>query len=171
MRSSGPSPYFLVTGLPRSRTAWLADLLSYGRESLCLHEPLRQGAASRPSLRELLNQTSHRYRGLSDCTLGRYAEEIPREARIVVIKRSREDVEQALIRRYGGTSTRALGLLEEELSALESEHTCLVVGFSELSSPLTLARLWRHCLPEVPPDRVRIQELLQLNVQRHGDRA
>lgn len=40
--NSKPSRIFTVTGLPRSRTAWLSNLLTVLPSSLCFHEPERR---------------------------------------------------------------------------------------------------------------------------------
>lgn len=62
------SQKFFITGYPRSRTAWLANLLSYGDQSFCFHEGMRR-AKDNAGLFALYDGMPHALVGDSSCGL------------------------------------------------------------------------------------------------------
>jgi len=79
---------FLITGLPRSRTAWLA-LLTTGRHSYCHHEPLKH-TQSFEEYAAFWNAPDLPYIGISDSgivpQLGRVLDEV--KPRTLIVQRN-----------------------------------------------------------------------------------
>jgi len=85
-------PTFLILCRPRSRSAWLANFLTYGDASFCLHEGLL-GCASLAELARRLQDLPARVVGAADTGLIHFADEIaneianeaPQRTRVVVL--------------------------------------------------------------------------------------
>lgn len=141
---------FIVLGLPRSATTWLANWLTTDR-SLCLHDPFAHG----------LPETwprDHRLRGIA-CTgaammphwLGGYA------CPIAVIVRESEDCDRSLYR-LGLPDT---GLVQVALNESPGKR----FAFDDLWSEHSARELWCYLLPSVPFDELRYRLLRDMNVQ------
>lgn len=89
---------FFICALPRSRTAWLANLLTYG-DSFCFHEPA-VGLDSFSDLRGLFESTGRPVVGSSDCGNAWIVDGLAREfpdSRFVVVRRPLEAVRQSML--------------------------------------------------------------------------
>lgn len=88
---------FFILALPRSRTAWLANFLTYG-PSFCFHEGL-VGCQSISDLRRKMASIDSEVVGNSDCgnilLIDHIVKEFP-NAKFVVIHRDLQDVEKSL---------------------------------------------------------------------------
>lgn len=167
-----PAPPFFVTGLPRSRTAWLANFLT-AQGALCVHEGLLYG--QEPLIAWL--QASTR-RGLSDSMLSIHWQAIFahfQDYRLVIIERDPEQCWESLTlfldREELRVPRRALQLQFAEaqrcLQQMAQRCTHLAVKFDDLGDLPTLRDLWEHCLPGLPFDEERARLLARLNVQQH----
>ena len=92
---------FFVTGLPRSRTAWLANLLTYG-EAFCWHDLLGR-CASLEELKERFHATACGYTavGNADSGLGWFFPQVDRmfpEAQWVIVRREPAEAASSLYR-------------------------------------------------------------------------
>lgn len=165
------SGQFFITGFPRSRTAWLANLFTTGA-SLCAHEGFLEGE---DVLVEWLKAGSNR--GNSDSSLGlhwaRLMEEFP-SARVAIIERKESDSFESLLsffRRQGIAISRTLLLhrydqLGAALEEVKRTPGALILPFEALNETEGVRALWVHCLPCVPFDPERVQFLQRLNVQQ-----
>jgi len=138
-----PNNPFCVLGLPRSRTAWLANFLSYGGRE-CRHE----GTATMTSFEEVL-ETLRAGVGLSDTMLGLRAEDIaaslPR-TRMVIVRRKTEDVRASMARIGFPMTSPFLDHLAAALERASWLRHAIVVRFEELNDFETCDWLFRHCL-------------------------
>jgi len=82
---------FIITGFPRSRTAWMAAFLSTGRTQ-CYHE----GLFWQRSLSAKDNE-GYDHVGNSDSGLACMPDLIPQGAKVVIIHRRRDEVERSLV--------------------------------------------------------------------------
>lgn len=139
--------FFLATGLPRSRTAWMARFLTYGRVT-CLHEP-SVGFRSMADLAGLLAQP---HIGASDSAMAllwpRVARWVPK-ARFAVVRRPVEDV-VASAARLGFADTAAmretLAAIEAACDQLSARDGTLTLRYDELDTEEGCALLFRQCL-------------------------
>jgi hypothetical protein len=170
--AAGGSPYkanradFLVLGLPRSRTAWLANFLSHGRVA-CGHELLADCLtpdALVPRIRALGGSVN----GSAETAGALFIERLLRESpalRVVVVRRCKLAVADSLARLGLDAGSGVLDLLDEKLSAAAAHAGALCVEFTDLDSIDHLRAIWEHCAPGEPFDSGRAKRLIDLNVQ------
>jgi hypothetical protein len=149
---------FFICSLPRSRTAWLANFLTY-QHSFCFHEPM-----NRYPLKEypmMLANTGRKHAGVSDSLNTLVIEELVDmfpSAKIVVIQRPIEEVEKSL---------NALGfpcskLLEKMASALDKiihAYDPLVIDYHNFRPK----KIWYYLLPD-QLDHARLAQLETFNI-------
>ena len=167
-------PPFFILGLPRSRTAWLANWLTTDR-SLCLHDGTR-GARTLGEFYDRLRPTPARpWMGSSGGDLAWIAEPLAKQfpgARWTVIEREADECVRSTLRAFPLALTP--GQVEVMLSQLAFQLTRieeltgeepLRVSFGRLDDEDVARRLWGHCLPGVSFDAARWRLLKTLNVQ------
>lgn len=147
---SEPHP-FLVVGLPRSRTAWLARFLSYGNHA-CVHEP---------SFRWQGPDDFHAWldgrEGASDSMmtwLAHKAKALKPDLPLVVIRRSRRDVLRSLNSiPYDKEPWLPAWLerMDQRLDRIEDDLDCLSYTYDQLKHASNCAFIFSHCLGEDMP--------------------
>lgn len=158
------SERFFITGLPRSRTAWMAAYCSHGR-TLCFHEPITQ-IETLTDLRRIYDSPYYDHVGISDSGLGFHIGWILEHLRprTLIIDRPRRDVERSL-KKLGLPPTNQAALLERELDR-HSEHPLVkTVPYALLDRPGTMERIMAHLMPGQPFDRLRHAQFCDLNIQ------
>lgn len=156
---------FFVLSLPRSRTAWLANLFTY-ENSYCFHEGLLD-VPSPHHLKKLFERTGKPIVGNSDCGNIFFTDELMDmfpDATFVVVKR---DVDRVLneLREMGSFFGEVDHVLHADmlLRQFTRHHDCLTVDFDNLDKK-TCARLWRECVG-TPFDDRRWEMLDGLDIQ------
>lgn len=158
---------FLVTGLPRSRTAWLAALVNTVPGAFCTHEPTQDWPAWGDCF-AAWRDGMHAYTGFSDHALGFHLPEIVRGAapRVLVIERDAASVERALARLLPGMPTaRFLALLSDRLRAARGLPGVKIVPYAALRHCSAAMDCLQHLLPGAAIDPGKVRALLHLNVQ------
>lgn len=133
---------YQILGWPRSRTAWLANFLTYGN-SFCFHEgiaSIKQGRLRTvDEYRKLLKLYERRFKFVGDANtfaLLRQKYVIP-GAKVVIIERDRKEIEN---------SCYAMGYyinLPEVIEYPYNEN--LIVKYEDIDS--RLEEIWNFCLP------------------------
>lgn len=132
-----PVKTFFICALPRSRTSWLANFLTFG-DAFCLHEPL-VGIRSLTELRGRFEATGRPIVGSSDCGNQYFADALAEEfpgSQFIVVNRPIEDCQKSMDdigHPDHGTLIHSRYLLDEVIK----NHAPLVLDFSELSQPDT----------------------------------
>lgn len=150
---------FLITGLPRSRTAWWAVACSAGGR-YCEHEPVSKcWHSTRP--------------GIADSGLAVHLQQIVTEMkpRTLIVERPRAEV-LASFREYvrptgQANSARfmeaAEALIEPMIEALKFEHPLIKrVAFADLESEAVLVDCFQWLQVPVP---VGLRQLMHMNIQ------
>jgi sulfotransferase family protein len=136
-------PYFIAS-LPRSRTAWLANFLTYGI-SYCFHEPMNKVVPK--DYPDMLRGVGTTYCGISDCLNALIMDQLidlfP-EAKVVVIRRDISEVSKSL-KRNGffeseETSRRLLERINDQLDRITMSYDPLVIEFDDFDC----ARIWHY---------------------------
>lgn len=166
------APFFIV-GLPRSRTAWLANLLTYG-PAFCLHDGLK--TCERPEeLQQRLAATGAEWPGDADTALPLFFPQIHKlfpQARYVFVERDAAAAEASSAKFWEGFQTaeqsaeafaRAQGALAAMRAALRNQYT-LTVRFEDLDQYHTAASVWEYCVPQVPFNPLRWEMLDEMRV-------
>lgn len=154
---------FFICALPRSRTAWLANLLTYG-DSFCFHEPA-VGLASFTELRRLFESTGRGVVGSADCGNAWIVDGLAREfpdSRFVVVRRPLQEVRQGMLE---------MGLPDNgtlEKSAIMLDYTVrtyshISLDADDLGDPEAVKMLCDYV--GAPFDLARFNLLTALNVQ------
>ena len=143
------APPFLILGLPRSRTKWLATFLSY-RDWHCGHEELLR-CRSFDDLRSWLAQPCTGSAETSAAPFWRLIPKLAPAARIVVVRRPVDEVIASLLR-FGlfdpAALTVAMRRADAKLDQAEARLPgVLSVRYSDLTDEAMCARVFEHCLP------------------------
>lgn len=166
------NPFFIVA-LPRSRTAWLANL--FNTESVfCYHDVL--AAHTGEGLKTLLGGTLYReYVGVADTSpvhaIG--LKHLFPESRIVVVKRDPLEVLESMANAFfdilalpGGRRwfERFLEAGVEALDFIEKTKADLTVKYEDLSKIEVVREVWGTCCPDVAFDENRAKFLENLKI-------
>ena len=162
---------FFITGLPRSRTAWMA-VAATTADSVCKHEPTMH-YASFEALLEWWAADVHVLRGVSDSGLGMMLPEILNAlgCRTLVVERPLEDVERSIYQLWDEHGVvgnqllvrRRLNALDEVLARHRRHRLVKVVDFDDLCSPHVVAEALDWIMPMVAAPNLR--ELVRMNIQ------
>lgn len=156
---------FLILALPRSRTAWLSNFLTYGNIR-CQHEIVGKEGIDR--LRPNLRNGTHQFHGNADTLAAVYLEQILDEipdVRLVVVLRRPSQVIASLIAKGFKGSDYAISRLAPMIDRATQIEGALTVNFEDLSRESTLRALQEHVAPGEPFHRWRFHEQIRLNVQ------
>jgi hypothetical protein len=168
---------FLITGLPRSRTAWMATLVNMScADAVCIHEPLSYMKRWQ-DIGDLWGESKHGYFGFSDSALGFHLKEIMETWRpqLLVVERDIDDATRSLesIGVLDASYCRLLNdrLLEFKRSAGGFHDCCAWVPFKSLTNMLTISGCLDHLLPGAKMDYIKAQQMQWMNVQCDREHA
>lgn len=155
---------FMITGLPRSRTAWMAAFMTFGKV-ICTHEPIKT-LSDKVQIPELFKSEYHTHIGISDSTAGFFMPEIMELVRpaTVIIVRPRHEV-KASMKEIGLPCDRQIDMLCEELGIFKSHPDVITVAYDKLNDIRTMSKIWFHCLPGVPFDEERFANFKNLHIE------
>lgn len=173
---------FLVTGLPRSRTSWLANFFTYG-SVFCLHDGL-----GRPGFFEEVeaNLPSHiKHLGNSDSgyTLANYS---PRDCKVIAVFRDEGAARASFLRYFSEHPYAGLGVpnvraaeqvfnsarlgLRRLLSQVHPSKL-FTISFEQLDDVEHVEDMWNFICPEEPFFRERYFELNKLRVNPASEKV
>ena len=159
---------FVVFGLPRSRTAWLARFLTYG-DWVCGHEELRH-MRSLDDVKAWFSQACIGTAETAGAPWWRLLERFAPGARVLVVRRPVNDVVESLMSIPGCTFDRArlnadMRALDHKLDQIEARlPNVMSVNFADLEAETACAMAFEHCLG-VPHDRDHWARWAPVNVQ------
>ena len=176
---------FFITGLPRSRTAWLANLFTYGN-SFCWHDACK-GGLNADSVVEALSSVNTPYVGDSDSGLlllyNAILARFP-DSRWLLVRRHHVDAYKSFVkhfkeRGYGGISVKdvqesvfeGLATNLQELSTALPAMQKLEVDFEDLESGLVLHRAWEFLTPGNSWNKARFDLLHGLEINVYPEKA
>lgn len=158
---------FLITGLPRSRTAWLATLANCVPGVICQHEPTQEWAAWEGCF-TAWRGAQHAWAGFADHALGFHLPEIVARsaARVLIVDRDIEDVRTALGRLMPTLDFAPfLALLKARLRAAATLPGVKVVPYAALRHFSAAYDCLEHLLPGAAIDRDKLGAQMRLHVQ------
>jgi hypothetical protein len=158
---------FVIYALPRSRTFWLSQFLSYAGW-VCGHDEARHIR----SLRDIDSWFSQPCVGSVETAAAPYWRLIhhKRDVRAVVVRRPVEDVAASLERLGVAVSEAYLRKSDTKLRQISARVPgCLTVDYADLAHEEVCARVFEHCLPyKHDPAWWRLLSGLNLQVRMHG---
>lgn len=177
---------FFITGIPRSRTSWLANLFTTG-DSFCHHDATRLGV-DLPTIRAAMDSVHTKYAGDSDSGLLFCWADVVKEypaARWVIVLRNLTEAEASFKkyfdgRLYGGVrldrynSTDIFKELARRLSVLTADlplENRLIVDFRDLDNPATVKAIWNWATPENAWSDQRFEMLNTLQVNPYPEKV
>lgn len=156
---------FIIYALPRSRTRWLAQFLSY-RDWHCGHDEIRH-ARSLDDVKSWFAQPNTGTTETSGAPWWRTVQRYCPDIKTVVIRRPVAEVVESLAR-FGmdrGAMWRMATALDHKLDQIEARvPDVLSVPYAALSSGMTCGQIFEHCLP-YRHDHEWWQTLNDLNIQ------
>lgn len=153
---------FIVFALPRSRTAWMANLLTYG-DTYCHHD-VHNGFAS---IIDLIRFLAVPQAGTVDSALALLWSEISRCApmgRYAVVRRPIEDVRRSALAVGLPVPDGVLERLDRALAQVERRRDVLRLTYDELDTYEGCAALFEHCLDRPLPHH-RWAKYAKTNIQ------
>jgi hypothetical protein len=167
---------FFVTGLPRSRTAWLANFLSLPPRVACRHDLLGRHGAVEGAVETWLGEAPAKVVGISDSAAGLWAAELAARwpaARVLVVHRSGRAVVQSLVVRLGldldtaGAIVRQAGEAARAMVAAFPAAQVRGLDFGRLSDVAKLRGIWRFLVGDAAPfDEERARELVDMRIEK-----
>lgn len=177
--------YAFITCLPRSRSAWLANLFTFG-SSFCLHDATKETMSAKgvvdsiarietdiPGLDFILDSDS----GLPFCAFD-VVDAFP-QAKWVFIVRDRVEAEKSCVKFLQGSERysdcdptvihNSLVAAEVNISGLKDfipPYQWMEVRFEDLDDLLVLKQIWEFLTPSNPwcAERVKMLDTFQVNV-------
>ena len=144
---------FFITGLPRCRTAWFAELFTVG-EFYCHHELTRECVDEADFKRQMQQGTGNSDENLVKTDFQKWWPDAP----TLIIHRDVEDVNRSLIKAGALVPKAMLEKQAEMLKDLNGLH----VGFNDIDN--LLPRIWNYLIG-TDPDHKRIERFKNLNIQ------
>jgi hypothetical protein len=143
---------FFITGLPRSRTAWLARFMSAGTVA-CIHDGI-MGCRSGQELVEKVSKLPGTSVGDSDSGLSLFWPElVTTRAKWLVVRRDPAESLRSFLAMepYPGigpipplAAAETIGRMSEGLDRIEDLFKPMVVKFEALDDEQTMRRIWHH---------------------------
>jgi len=176
---------FFITGLPQSRTTWLANLFTTGNV-FCHHDLLGLVESTAALCAQLRDGMKTGRVGDSDSGLLAYYSIVKREfpdAPWVLITRDFDEAWHSLCQFVSeGPWKEAVSctweLRQEMLARWERARLeiiqwtrCMEVPYESLERTDTLERIWKHCVPGVKWDARRAQMLQTLSVRPFQEKS
>lgn len=165
---------FLIIGMPRSRTAWLANFFTW-EDAICLHGGLRNHK-SVADLFEALKKPGAA-RGDADPTLTLFPTEVIEESpsfRIAYVVRDLKDVWNSSTKAYRGTATNPETFVtasELGFRMLRKYAPSMEIPYESLDDEAAMYKLWKHILPTTPFPVERFHMLKTINIQEDFAKA
>ena len=161
---------FFITGLPRSRTAWLSTFFT-GDNCFCYHEILKVSDGFNDAIQKLLNR-KEMYVGNSDSSLPIWSGKVDymlQNSPIVIVERDVDEVADSLTNLWGCDPTRFLDLTLEHLEILKKRYNYISIDYNKLSDQLCLENIWDFCIPNIDFDKDKFEMLKTINISIDKD--
>ena len=162
---------FFITGLPRSRTAWLSTFFT-GNNCFCYHEVIRVSDGFDDAIQKLLNR-KEMYVGNSDSSLPIWMDKIDHilhRSPIVIIERNIDEVAHSLTKTFGKYDyTIVLDLTLKGLETMKNRYNYISVDYNKLNEQVYLEMIWNFCTPNIPFDKDKFETLKAINISINKD--
>lgn len=170
------SSAFLISGLPRSRTAWLSVFFTH-YPSFCLHEGMGKYDGDFKKMIAEISAAPHPV-GNSDSSLSLYATEVIAAAasgqvKLAVVDRDLSAVIPSLEKFYDGKydAQCVLGSVYGGHQLLLASSEAFVIRFEDLDDEEKVAQLYEHLIPGQPFPTAWYRQMRLLRVNQILDKA
>ena len=154
-----------ICALPRSRTAWLANFLTYG--AVTFHHELISEVTG---VDDFINRLRDPNVGNADCLQSAYMDKILMEIGprpIVIIQRDvLESIKASKAAGFGDLS-KTIIWLDAELAQLRETHNCLLVEYNEINQKIR--QIWDYLRgDEFPEERWEALKYMKVEMRREN---
>lgn len=159
---------FFITGLPRSRTAWLANLFSY-ENSFCFHEALRKCSEIK-DIKKIFNGVNKQYVGDSDSGLPFFIDEVldlfP-ESKLVLVNRGVSEAIESLGKVFPDYPNieKIVIKTQDAINDMVEKYKPFIIDFEDLNDMGACELLWEYCVPGIVFEARRWEMLNLMNVE------
>ena len=159
---------FLVTGLPRSRTAWLSVFMS-GAGSICYHEPIG-GIREVSDIEEIYKSDYYKFVGIADSGLGFFLDWILKniQPRTLIVERDPSEVIESLAK-LGLPRTNFTELLNDRLQTFKEHPLVMWVPYEALNMKRVMQKIYWHLMPGQPFDEARYELLAKMRIEADAE--
>lgn len=164
---------FLITGLPRSRTAWFAAVASACVPgAICYHEPTAS-LSDWEDVFELWNREDYEWVGISDAGLGFRLPVIMKriQPQLLIIERAIGEVERSLKAATKLPMNNYCDLLHARLVEQKNHPLAHCVAYSDLNERGIVTRCLQWLMPNAWVDDLKLCQFMNFNVQTDLDRT
>lgn len=158
---------FFITGLPRSRTAWIANLFTYG-PAYCFHEAPMFCEWDINKIPEMFKHVNKPYVGNSDSSIPHFMdfhEKIFPDARYVLVTHDVKIAAKETDEIFGFDTKASLLQCQAALIEYAKRFNPFVIAFNDLNKIESVRALWNYCIPTEPFDELRYRMLNDFNIQ------
>lgn len=166
---------FFITGLPRSRTSWIANFFTYN-DSFCFHEATRFCMNMR-DLSEFMHSHRATNIGNADPALLYIMDDLVDffpEAKIVLIERELHETIDSFIDFYTSYVYKDIQewieRLYEKMEQIKQKYEVFTVKHGDLNQMSECKRMWDYLLPGEPFDEKRWNLLDELYINKLVDK-
>ena len=165
---------FLITGLPRSRTAWLAKVATIEGWSKCEHEPsihFGRHKTEQQNYEAFLGYWMHRketYAGISDYHLAHTLPNLLKtvQMRTLIVCRPFNDVQASLHKAGLQTfSQQGLDSFKRAMGIAIGDPLVKTIPYSELSNSHAVAEALKWLMPNAPVSVAAIEALQDVHIE------
>lgn len=165
--------YFFITGLPRSRTAWISALFNTHEDVICLHEPINQ-FGSWETIKDYMDSLPYKHVGVSDSTIAIHSyffKENFSNCPVIFVKRDENEVINSLksflfISKEDSEKIIA-PLLDCIPFLLQTCYKTAVVEYDLLNNNKVIKAIWDYCIPEIKFDKNKCEQFQRLLINQH----
>jgi len=160
---------FFITGLPRSRTAWLSNFFTY-KDSYCFHELINYGS-NYMELHHVMANRAESYIGTADCGVPFYFDDIVQLSelwRLAIVERDPIDVFNSLTAFFGTLNDEQKKFFDmslEKLEILKNRYDPHIIKYEDLDNITEIEHLWYHLIPGLHFDPDRYTMINRMNIQ------
>ena len=157
---------FFITGLPRSRTAWLATLADMVPNAVCHHEPTTWFDRWQ-DVETIWGESEAGHVGISDSCLGFRLGDILDHygPRVLVVARPMEEVAASLEAIGLPVAHKALAILWGRIHPYLDDPLVRVVPYDALYDEVTVFSCLKHLMPDAHIDPAKVGRMMSMNVQ------
>ena len=155
---------FLITGLPRTRAAWLSVFCTTG-QSICYHEPSTQ-ISDLSELDRIFASDFYKHVGIADSGLGFFLDWILEniKPRTLIVDRDPAEVTELLVK-LGVARSNYADLLHEKLMRFKSHPLVMWVPMEALQQKRVMQKVYWHLMPGEAFDEVRYEQLSKMTIE------
>ncbi len=167
--------FFIITGLPRTRTAWMSAVLS-GGDAICFHEP-KNRFGSWDAFYAYATTLDYGYIGISDSSISidpHFPWPLFEMAKVVIIDRNPAEVADSYASFLDIPITESWNLIGKAYDGLLNivkERKCVHVGYEALDLTPTIAAIWEYCMPGCMAGYEKIMLMQSTYIEQHVEKT